>query len=79
MLLPRTAVTTPRATPDKFLELAFTADRDQLYAACSAIAKLADCADNVSLVIRAENPEGFDQTKLQNGVIDPLREADLID
>jgi len=33
----------------------------------------------VTVKIRAESEEGFDKAKLQNGVLEPLREADLID
>jgi hypothetical protein len=29
--------------------------------------------------LRAESVEGFDKNKLQNGVLEPLREADLIE
>jgi hypothetical protein len=31
------------------------------------------------VTVRAESPKGFDKSKLQNGVLEPLREADLID
>jgi hypothetical protein len=59
--------------------LAFTADRNQLFSAWNALANLADLAGKVRVAVRAESEAGFDRTRLQNGVIEPLREADLID
>ena len=44
-----------------------------------AIANLADMAGKVSVTVRAESEQGFDRSKLQNGVIEPPREADLIE
>jgi hypothetical protein len=69
------------STPEtqKTVELAFTANRNQLYTAWSAMANLADMAGKVNVTVRAESNEGFDRGKLQNGVIEPLREADLIE
>jgi hypothetical protein len=32
----------------------------------------------VNVTIRAMSADGFDKAKLQNGVLEPLREADLI-
>jgi hypothetical protein len=61
------------------LELAFDADRNQLFTAWNAIANLADLAGKVKVTIRAESEKGFDKGKLQNGVLEPLREADLIE
>ena len=60
------------------VELSFTADRDQLFAVWNAIANLADMAGKVNVTIHAEKPDGFDKSKLQNGVIEPLQEGDLI-
>lgn len=46
---------------------------------CSvAFANLADLAGKVSVTVRADSAEGFDKGKLQNGVLEPLRESDLI-
>ncbi|WP_161952779.1 hypothetical protein [Moorella stamsii (nom. illeg.)] len=56
----------------------FVADRNQLFTAWNALANLADLAGKVSVIIRAEREDGFDRIKLQNGVIEPLKEADLI-
>ena len=61
------------------VELTFSAGRNALYAAWNAIANLADLADRVKVTIRAESEKGFDSSKLQNGVLEPLREVDLID
>ncbi len=60
------------------LELSFTADRNQLFKVWNAVANLAEMAGKVSVTLRAESSKGFDKSKLQNGVIEPLREADLI-
>jgi hypothetical protein len=60
------------------VELAFRADRNQLYTAWQAIANLADLAGTVAVTIKAESDKGFDQSKLRNGVLEPLEEADLI-
>jgi hypothetical protein len=60
------------------VELTFNADRNQLFTAWSAVANLADLAGKVAVTVRAEKAEGFDKGKLQNGVIEPLREGDLI-
>jgi hypothetical protein len=81
---PPPGVIAPGVTPvkpvtDKVVELAFDADRNQLFTAWNAIANLADMAGKVKVTIRAESEKGFDKGKLQNGVLEPLREADLIE
>lgn len=63
----------------KLVELEFTADRNQLFTAWNALANLADLAGKVSVAVRAESEAGFDRTRLKNGVLEPLIEADLID
>jgi hypothetical protein len=63
----------------KTVELNFSADRNQLFSAWNAIANLADLAGKVTVTVRADSAEGFDESKLQNGVIEPLRESDLIE
>jgi hypothetical protein len=60
------------------VELTFNADRNQLFTAWNAIANLADLAGKVTINVKAEKADGLDQGKLQNGVIEPLREAGLI-
>jgi hypothetical protein len=64
---------------EKAVELSFDADRNQLFNPWNAIANLTDLAGKVKVTIQAESEKGFHNRKLQNGVIDPLREADLID
>jgi hypothetical protein len=61
------------------VDLSFAANRDQLFAAWNAIANLADMSGEVNVTIHAEKAEGFDKSKLQNGVIEPLRESDLLE
>jgi hypothetical protein len=69
----------PQSATEKVVQLSFTADRDKLYGAWNAIANLVDMAGEVEVSIRAESETGFDKGKLQNGVLEPLREADLIE
>ena len=57
----------------------FTADRDALFNAWNALANLADVAGEVSISARATPKSGFDKSKLENGVLEPLRELGLID
>ncbi len=71
--------TTTKPAGEKAVELTFDADRNQLFTAWNAIANLADLAGKVKVTIRAESEKGFDKGKLQNGVMEPLREADLIE
>ena len=70
---------TPPVETEKVVEFGFRANRDQLYTAWNAIANLADMAGDVSVNVRAESEEGFNKSKLENGVMEPLREADLIE
>jgi hypothetical protein len=65
--------------PQRTVEISFSADRNQLFAAWNAIANLADLAGKVTVTVRAESAGGFDKGKLQNGVLEPLRESDLIE
>jgi hypothetical protein len=57
------------------VEFAFSADRNQVFAAWNAVANLA----GKSPYRCGESENGFDRGKLQNGVIEPLKESDLID
>ena len=43
------------------------------------MANLADVAGSVSITASATAPEGYDKAKLENGVLEPLRELGLID
>jgi hypothetical protein len=77
--IPPDPVPPPPIPPVKAtVDLAFIADRNQLYTAWNAIANLADLAGKVTITIHAESEDGFDQGRLRNGVLEPLREADLI-
>ena len=67
----------PDAADEHEVALSFTAQRDTLYSAWSALANLADLAGKVSVSIRAEG--ALDKAKLENGVLEPLRELGLID
>ena len=58
--------------------LTFTADRDQLFTAWNAMANRAEMAGKVTVTVKAESEAGFDKSKLNNGVLEPLREANLI-
>jgi hypothetical protein len=70
---------TPPPAAEKHVQLEFTANRDQLFTAWNALANLADMAGTVSVTVRAEAEKGFDKSKLQNGVMEPLRESGLIE
>jgi hypothetical protein len=60
------------------VQFSFDADRNKLYAAWQALANLADLCGNVSISVKGEAPQGLDKSKLENGVYEPLREANLI-
>ena len=75
---PNDAPGTSPAGAQRSVEINFSADRSQLFSAWNAIANLADLAGKVSVTVRADSAEGFDKGKLQNGVLEPLRESDLI-
>jgi hypothetical protein len=77
---PTPPVDTPQpGAPQTSVLLSFTADRDKVYGAWNAIANLADMAGHVTVTVKADKLDGFDKGKLANGVIEPLREADLIE
>ncbi len=61
------------------LTISFTADRDKLFDAWNALANLADAAGKVSVSVTATSESGLDEAKLENGVLEPLRELGLID
>jgi len=70
---------TPPVETEKVVQISFSADRDALFTAWNAAANLADMAGKVNVTLHAESEAGFDKSKLQNGVMEPLREADLIE
>ena len=61
------------------VDLSFSADRNQLFTAWNALANLADMGGKVTVSVHAASETGFDQSKLENGVLEPLRETKLID
>ena len=63
----------------KTVELSFAADRSQLYTAWQALANLADLCGTVTVSVKGELSQGLDKGKLENGVFEPLREANLIE
>jgi len=76
--VPSGASPSEASAAQKSVEINFSADRNQLFSAWNAIANLADLAGKVNVTVRADSAEGFDKNKLQNGVLEPLRESDLI-
>ena len=72
-------VTHPSLETEKVVLISFSAGRDALFTAWNAAANLADMAGKVNVTLRAESEQCFDRSKLQNGVYEPLREADLIE
>ena len=74
---PGTSMTPAAEDTREIVALSFTADRDALYGAWNALANLADLAGEVSVSVRAEG--ALDKAKLENGVLEPLRELGLID
>ena len=63
---------------EREIAFSFTAGRDDLFAAWSALANLADVAGEVSINAKAKLKSGFDKSKLENGVQEPLRELGLL-
>jgi hypothetical protein len=76
---PGTQPTPAAPAVQREVTITFTADRNQLFTAWNAVANLADLAGKVKVSLRAESDKGFDKGKLQNGVMEPLREANLIE
>ncbi len=75
----RPCVCTVPTPAEKVVQISFSADRNALFTAWNAAANLADMAGKVNVTLRAESETGFDKSKLQNGVLEPLREAGLIE
>lgn len=73
------AATAPPGVSDtREVAVAFTADRNQLFNAWNALANLADTAGKVKVSITATSDNGFDQAKIENAVLEPLRELGLL-
>ena len=66
-------------TGSRQIAVSFVADQRNVYDAWNALANLADVAGKVSIQATATAPEGYDKAKLENGVLEPLRELGLID
>ncbi len=69
----------PPTAGSRDLTISFSADRNELYNAWNALANLADAAGRISVRVQATSDTGFDRAKLENGVLEPLRELGLID
>jgi hypothetical protein len=52
---------------------------DQLYVAWQALANFADMCGKFVVSAKGETPQDLDKNKLENGVYEPLRDANLID
>jgi hypothetical protein len=76
---PVPGATPPSPAQQRAVDLSFCADRNQLFTAWNALANLADMAGKVTITAHATSEAGFDQSKLENGVLEPLRETKLID
>ena len=61
------------------IAFSFVADQKNVYAAWNALANLADVAGEVAINAKATPPDGYDKGKLENGVLEPLRELGLIE
>ena len=68
----------PAETPGE-LNISFTASQNDLYSAWSAIANLAEVAGEVSVSVKAKSDAAFDMARIENGVLEPLRELGLLD
>ena len=69
----------PQKTGSRTVALSFVADRKNVYGAWNALANLADLAGAVSITATATAAAGYDRAKLENGVLEPLRELGLME
>ena len=69
----------PDAASTSLSGLSFTADRDGLFQAWNALANLADMAGKVTISVTVDEAVVLNRHRLENGVIEPLRELGLID
>ena len=67
---------TPVNAEEREVSLSFTADRNTLFSAWEALANLATAAGKVTVTVKAEGK--LDKAKIDNGVLEPLRELRLI-
>ena len=66
------------STSQRDITISFVADSQKVYESWPAMANLADVTGKVSISATATTPEGYDKGKLENGVLEPLRELGLI-
>lgn len=64
---------------EREVAISFIADRSALYSAWNSLANLADLAGSVSVSAKATSASGFDKNRLENGVLEPLRELGLLE
>ena len=74
-----TYVPRPLVEEAREVTFSFTADRDALFTAWHALANLADLVGKVSVSAKGASMTPIDKHKLENGVLEPLRELGLID
>jgi hypothetical protein len=77
--LPQPPGATPAPPQPSTVQFSFDADRNELYAAWQALANLADLCGKLTVSVKGEAPQNLDKSKLENGVYEPLREANLIE
>jgi hypothetical protein len=70
---------TPAPSQPSTVQFSFDVDRNKLYAAWQALANLADLCGKLTVSVKGDAPQNVDKSKLENGVYEPLREADLIE
>ena len=77
--LPILSMRRPMSGDERAVAFSFTADREALFHAWNVLANFADVARGRSSInARAKPKSGFDKSKLDNGVLEPLRELGLI-
>lgn len=69
----------PDSLGSRQIALSFTADQSNVYAAWTALANLADVAGEVAIRATATTSVGYGKAKLENGVLEPLRELGLVE
>ena len=69
----------PCPSGSREIALSFIADQRSLYQAWNAMANLADVVGKVTINATATAPDGYDKAKMENGVLEPLRELGLIE
>ncbi|HUW11364.1 MAG TPA: AAA family ATPase, partial [Anaerolineae bacterium] len=65
----------PKEGKQTAIQLSFWATREQLFAAWSGLANLADAAGTVHVTVEARKEDGFDEVWLRNAVTEPVEES----